>query len=301
VHVVSRRLERLLSPFVPGLVYLTHGTDMRFFTPSRACDESGKRVRVGWAGNRRCSAKGFEQYIEPLKRLPGVELVFCGYSDRNLDDEGMRRFYDSIDIYVCSSSTEGNNNSLLEAASMERAIVTTDVGTVPEYLRDGASARIVEREFAAFAAAVIQLRDDPARRRAFGRAARDSLARGGFDWQTKAEEHRAFLRQAVERAREDEPAPARSAFDVLLDRAQSLFRAGSVVEACDALRSAVSTRPNDAQLAMLHAQLLSAAGESAYALAEARRATLVAPSGGPLRAECNRLVAHLERRALTVT
>ncbi len=301
VHVVSRRLERLLSPFVPGLSYLTHGTDMGFFTPTRPCDESGKRVHVGWAGNRRSSAKGFEQYIEPLKRLPGVELTFCGYSDKNLDEEGMRRFYDSIDIYVCSSSTEGNNNSLLEAASMERAIVTTDVGTVPEYLRDGVSARIVEREFAAFAAAVIELRDDPARRRAFGRAARESLARGGWDWQAKAEEHGLFLRNAVERAREEAPPPARSAFDALLDDAQSLFRAGSVAEACDALRVAVTKRPNDARLAILHAQVLSAAGDSVYALAEARRATYVAPDKGPLRGECNVLVAQLERRALVVT
>jgi Flp pilus assembly protein TadD len=92
-----------------------------------------------------------------------------------------------------------------------------------------------------------------------------------------------------------------SAFDVLLERAQSLFRAGSVAEACDALRCAVSTRPHDAQLALLHAQLLGAAGDAAYALAEARRAMYIAPNNGPVRAECNRLVAQLERRAVPVT
>ena len=71
VHVVSRRLQGLLSPFVPGLVYLTHGTDTKFYQATRSPGESGKRVRIGWAGNRRSSAKGFEQYVEPLGRLPG--------------------------------------------------------------------------------------------------------------------------------------------------------------------------------------------------------------------------------------
>jgi glycosyltransferase involved in cell wall biosynthesis/Tfp pilus assembly protein PilF len=140
--------------------------------------------------------KGFEELIAPLGRLPGVELVFCGYLDKNLDLEGMRRFYDSIDVYICSSAQEGNNNSLLEAASMERAILTTDNGTVPEYLEHRRSALIVERELPLLIQAVCELRDDPTLRRSLGVHARRAVT-SRFDWSRMAPRYSEFFRKAL--------------------------------------------------------------------------------------------------------
>jgi tetratricopeptide (TPR) repeat protein len=151
---------------------------------------------VGWAGNRVNKTKGFEELIAPLGRLPGVELVFCGYMDKNLDLEGMRRFYDSIDVYICSSAQEGNNNSLLEAASMERAILTTDNGTVPEYLHHRQSALIVERELPLLIQAVCELRDDPGLRRSLGMAARQAVI-ARFDWSQMAPRYAEFFHRAI--------------------------------------------------------------------------------------------------------
>jgi glycosyltransferase involved in cell wall biosynthesis/Tfp pilus assembly protein PilF len=184
IHCVSDRLTRLFQPFVPNTHYVTHGTDTEFFRPSTKADISGHgRLRIGWAGNRANKAKGFESLIQPLTRLPGVELVFCGYSDKNLDLEGMRKFYDSIDCYVCSSAVhqEGNNNSLMEAAAMERAIITTDNGTVPEYLVDGRNAKLVEYLLPSFLNAVCELRDNPQLRVELGRNARRAVVER-FDW-----------------------------------------------------------------------------------------------------------------------
>jgi GT2 family glycosyltransferase/glycosyltransferase involved in cell wall biosynthesis/thioredoxin-like negative regulator of GroEL/2-polyprenyl-3-methyl-5-hydroxy-6-metoxy-1,4-benzoquinol methylase len=198
VHVVSKRLYRIFAPFLPQVTYTTHGVDTSFFTPTTRADQSGQQVRLGWAGNRKSAEdKGFHDIIEPLGRLPGVELVFCGYSDANLSLEDMRRFYDSIDIYVCASVNEGNNNALLEAAAMERAIITTDNGTVPEYLRHGESALVVERHLPLFIQAVQELRDDPAKRVALGKQAREALL-NGWDWKDKAETFRSFFQEAVE-------------------------------------------------------------------------------------------------------
>ena len=169
VHTVSRRLQRVFAPQVPGVVRVTHGVDTEFFVASTQADQSGSRLRLGWAGNRLNSSKGFEEFVLPLEQLPGVELIFCGYQDRNLDVHQMRAFYDSLDAYVCTSDLEGNNNALMEAAAMQRAIITTDNGTVPEYLRHGESAIIVERAPDRFREAVLQLRgpgaEGPARRR----------------------------------------------------------------------------------------------------------------------------------------
>jgi predicted O-linked N-acetylglucosamine transferase (SPINDLY family)/glycosyltransferase involved in cell wall biosynthesis len=197
IHTVSQRLTRVFSPFVPHTDYVTHGTDTQFFSPTRPVKQSESgRVRVGWAGNRVNKTKGFEELIAPLGKLPGVELVFCGYMDKNLDLEGMRRFYNSIDVYVCSSAQEGNNNSLLEAASMERAILTTDNGTVPEYLQHRHSALIVERELPLLIQAVCELRDDPKLRRSLGLQARQSVI-AQFDWKQMAPRYAEFFIQAL--------------------------------------------------------------------------------------------------------
>jgi glycosyltransferase involved in cell wall biosynthesis len=196
VHTVSLRLQAIFAPQVPGVVRVTHGVDTEFFVAGHPADQSGNRLRLGWAGNRLNQGKGFEEFIAPLGQLPGVELIYCGYLDRNLDAHQMRAFYDSLDAYVCASDLEGNNNALLEAAAMQRAIITTDNGTVPEYLRHGESALIVERTPARFREAVLQLRDDPPLRVALGRKARAAVA-AAFEWKKWAQDYRAFFQSAL--------------------------------------------------------------------------------------------------------
>ena len=196
VHVVSRRLLDIFAPHLPGVAYITHGVDTDFFTPRTRADQSGWRLRLGWAGNRTNGCKRFEEFVAPLGQLPGVELAFCGYQDRNLTLEEMPAFYDSLDAYVCSSSMEGNNNALMEAASMQRAIITTDNGTVPEYLRPGESALIVEQQPRQFAEAVIRLRDDSGLRVALGQNARAAVV-AAFDWKARAMDYRTLFRSAL--------------------------------------------------------------------------------------------------------
>ena len=186
VHVVSKRLLDIFKPTLPGVIYVTHGVDTEFFNSSTRADQSGRKLRLGWAGNRDQSAKGFKKFVEPLGEIPGVELVFCGYADRNLTMEEMRAFYDSLDSYICASgNNEGNNNSLLEAAAMKRAIITTDNGTVQEYLIDGKNALIVSREREAFVQAVEKLRDDPVLRLKLGKAARRAVI-SAWDWRDRS-------------------------------------------------------------------------------------------------------------------
>jgi glycosyltransferase involved in cell wall biosynthesis len=196
VHAVSKRLHHIFKLFLPSLDYLTHGVDTDFFTARTRADQSGRRLRLGWAGSRLNPTKGVNEFIAPLARLPGVEFVFCGHLDDNLGAEGVRDFYDSLDAYVCASEFEGNNNSLLEAAAMQRAIITTDNGTVPEYLCRGESALIVDRGLSDFTCAVLELRDNPAKRMAMGEKARAAV-RAKFEWRTRAEDYRAFFRAAL--------------------------------------------------------------------------------------------------------
>ena len=133
IHVVSKQLFDIFSPYIPGLQYVTHGVDTNLFRSSHLANGEVGKLRLGWAGNRKSYVKGFREYIQPLGNLPGVELVYVGYVDRNYSLNEMPGFYDSLDAYVCASSFEGSNNSILEAAAMERAIITTPNGTVPEF------------------------------------------------------------------------------------------------------------------------------------------------------------------------
>jgi asparagine synthase (glutamine-hydrolysing) len=199
VHAVSERLCKELKSFREDILSLTHGIDLNLFQPQSKPFSNPKRIRIGWAGNRRSPAKGFEQFIAPLADIAGVELIFCGYSDHLMNLDEMRHFYESIDIYICSSSTEGNNNSILEAAAMGRAIVTTDVGTVSEYLVHEHSALIVPRSAEAFRSAVERLRDNPQFGISLGKAAQSAVE--PFAWKKKFEEHRNFFRIALGIAR----------------------------------------------------------------------------------------------------
>ncbi|AGX88144.1 glycosyltransferase [Candidatus Symbiobacter mobilis CR] len=206
IHTVSKRLTNIFSPFVPNTAYVTHGTDTSFFVSSTHADFSGAgKIRIGWAGNRVNKTKGFDELIVPLGHIPGVELVICGYMDNHLDLVEMRNFYNTIDVYVCTSHQEGNNNSLMEAAAMERAIITTDNGTVPEYLRSGYSAVIVERELPVLIRAVCTLRDDPNLRVELGRHARAAVV-ANFDWNVMAQKYANFFHDALQAASTWKPA-----------------------------------------------------------------------------------------------
>jgi len=194
-HVVSQRLYTALAPSVANLHVVTHGIDERRFQPVSRAGTPG-RLRLGWAGNRRSPAKGFEDFIAPLGTLPGIEIVHCGFVDRNRSADEMPAFYAELDAYVCSSSTEGSNNSVLEAAATGLPIITTDVGTVDEFLRHEVSALIVERTPDAFAEAALRLRDDVALRLRLGEAAA-TVVQAEWTWAVRAAEYEAFFDHAL--------------------------------------------------------------------------------------------------------
>jgi glycosyltransferase involved in cell wall biosynthesis len=82
-----------------------------------------------------------------------------------------------VDLVVLTSSAEGFGLALLEAMALERPVVATAVGAVPEIVRDGVTGLLVpSREPAALASAIVRLLRDPSLRRALGRQGRE-LAR----------------------------------------------------------------------------------------------------------------------------
>ena len=195
VHAVSRRLEAIFAPHLPDVAYVTHGVDLELFASRNAPGAHGGPLRLGWAGNRQSPSDKGCGLLDGLGGAEGVELATCGLGERMLQLEDMPGFYAGIDVYCCASFTEGSNNSLLEAAASGRGIVTTDNGTVPEYLRHGESALIVEREASAYGQAVRELARDRARLAGMGAAARQAVK--AFDWRVKALDYGEFFERAL--------------------------------------------------------------------------------------------------------
>lgn len=76
------------------------------------------------------------------------------------------------DVIVLPSYTEGFPNVILEAMTLGRAIVATDVGAIPEMLRDGRGVLVPPRDAAALASALARVMADGELRRELGARAR---------------------------------------------------------------------------------------------------------------------------------
>jgi len=171
-QAVQRSLKLALS--APQVV-LTNCVDTDRFHPERT--DPAYRRRLGLSDRtpvvgiaaRPAPGKGLETVADAmpaiLETAPSARLLIAGdhgwtewykklYAARGLDRAAtflgyvrdIEAFYASCDVIVLPSdghSIEGIPNALLEAMAMERAVVGTRVGGIPEIIRDGVNGRIV--------------------------------------------------------------------------------------------------------------------------------------------------------------
>lgn len=83
------------------------------------------------------------------------------------------RYLAALDLFVLPSHSETFGLALIEAMAMQRAVIATHAGGVPEIVEDGKSGLLVPpRDSVALAGAVNRLLDDPACRLVLGKCAR---------------------------------------------------------------------------------------------------------------------------------
>ena len=58
--------------------------------------------------------------------------------------ENIRPFLKRLDIYCCTSNFESSPLSVWEAMSMSKAIISTNVGDIPKYIKSGYSGEILK-------------------------------------------------------------------------------------------------------------------------------------------------------------
>lgn len=158
--------------------------------------------------------KGLPIAIAALADCPGAELDVVGAGDvegqralaRRHGVEGRVHFrgtaadpapaYRAADAFLLPSAYESFSLVTYEAAASGLPLLATRVNGIEDLLRDGANGWFVRRSAADVAARLRALRDDPARRRRMGAAARrDSLA---FAWPRVVEAYRKLYTEIEE-------------------------------------------------------------------------------------------------------
>ena len=129
-----------------------------------------------------------EVALELARRIPGAAFAVCGEGKllgdlrhhlAPLGDQvhflgwrpDVENVYAASDVVVLTSDNEGMPVSLIEAATVGTAAVTTDVGSAREVVVHGQTGYVTSRAVADIAGAVEQLVDNPVLRQAMGRAA----------------------------------------------------------------------------------------------------------------------------------
>ncbi len=176
-------------------------------------------VESHWSGRtllsvgRLVERKGVDTVIEALAELPDTQLVIAGGPDRNAlatDPEATRlrrraaelgvsdrvRLLGSVphealpglmrvsDVVVCTPWYEPFGIVPIEAAACGTPVVGAAVGGLLDTIVDGHTGTLVPpKDPHATAAAIRQLLDDPARRLAYGRAARQRAV-SLYDWES---------------------------------------------------------------------------------------------------------------------
>jgi glycosyltransferase involved in cell wall biosynthesis len=180
---------------------IRNGVDLDRFAPGydmdlrRAAGFSQQHVVFGTIANFR-DCKRHMDIVHAAVRLkssfPGMRFVMVGEDQGALSavrqeaeqagvaelikvvpaDSAPERWYRVIDVYLCTSSTEGLSNSVLEAMACGRPVVATDVGGNPELVRPENGLLVPCQQPAELAHAMeALLRDRPLRSR-LGRAGR---------------------------------------------------------------------------------------------------------------------------------
>jgi len=197
------------------IVVIPNGVDTETFDPgtgpllAKHSEVEGKHVVV--SAGRLTSQKGFEYLIKALPsikaELSDVVIVFAGSGPLeeslvrlakdlgvhnsvvfvgNVSHDEMPAFLASGDVFVLPSLSESFPNIMLEAMAMQRAVVATKVGVIPEMLEDGYTASLVNPGNPhELSKSILALLSDDGLRRKIGYNARD-LVEKEYSWDVVA-------------------------------------------------------------------------------------------------------------------
>jgi len=163
LHVVNKRQMKIMGEVVldKPLLLCQHGVDETLFDRSKYEKKKNDVLTVGVTG-RNSNNKGFQFVSEACKEV-GVKLVSANYGHQKLTKEQMPAYYNSVDVHVCFSKSEGLNNPIMEAGAMGVPVISTRTGASEEMIEDGVSGLLIKRDVKELKIALNRLKDDDLR------------------------------------------------------------------------------------------------------------------------------------------
>jgi len=156
--VTSKKLFDIYNEFdkKPQII-INDGVDLDKYKPiNLERFDNINKITVGWVGNSKFKdydgdedLKGVEGIIKPAiselqKEGYNIELNLADRNIKMIPQEEMPNFYNSIDVYICASKTEGTPLTVLESMAMGIPVISTDVGVVSEVLGEEGKKYILE-------------------------------------------------------------------------------------------------------------------------------------------------------------
>lgn len=205
-----------LAQWRPGLALtvVPNGVDLDYFRPAPQPEERRHVVFTGsmdWRPNQDAVRYFVQEILPPLRRVcPDIECTFVGRSPPpdvqalgrvpgihitgTVDD--VRPYVDRAAVYVVPLRIGGGSRlKILEALSMERAVISTSVGAEGLDVVDHRHLRL-EDDPEAFAKSVLALLDDPEQCRNLGAQGR-RLVEQQYGWDALVDRLSLFIREVV--------------------------------------------------------------------------------------------------------
>jgi glycosyltransferase involved in cell wall biosynthesis len=138
--------------------------NMFYYTDYHHTIYDKKKLTIGWIGNSNPNSqginKGFAKINEVLENMTD-KFIFKPQDafHKKISHNKIPIYLENIDIIICFSQNEGTPNQILEASSMGKCWISTDVGIVSE-LNNPACGLIIKRNKKQLRAALEQLYDN---------------------------------------------------------------------------------------------------------------------------------------------
>jgi glycosyltransferase involved in cell wall biosynthesis len=190
-NIMENRFHEKVAALVPD------GIDLEIFHPEKNRDYGNKRVLMCYQPQKLKGIKDGLKAWEIIKRkVPGAQLVMFGLKKgkdvpddvefhRYTSDDQLRKIYNSCDVFLFTSHLEGFGLPPIEAMACGCAVVTTNVGAVPDYTIPNETALVcAPGDAESLARNAIALLKDADMLRSIAHRGHDYVQR--FSWDTSA-------------------------------------------------------------------------------------------------------------------
>ncbi len=198
VNTHCKKLWYIFANYFP-IIHTKYTCDLKMFYPENK--KRNNNLVIGWTGSltNHPGKRGFDEYIKPIcNEVPGVELKLQTKEDNFItDDNLMREYYNSLDLYICASRSEGTPRPVIEAAACGVPVISTDVGIVPELIYDDVDGFIVDRNYAAIKSKIEWIAKNREVLPGMGKLIREKMERE-FNWEFLIDQWTDFFRFSLE-------------------------------------------------------------------------------------------------------